>query len=48
MFETGIVYETENPVQNAINSFKNYHNIKMVISKIKTNKIFSYLPSFVQ
>ena len=35
-FDTGIVYETENPVENAINNFKSYPDIKMIISKIKT------------
>ena len=43
-FETGIEYETENPVQNVINTFENYPNIKMIISKIKTNKIFFFCP----
>ena len=43
-FETTIQYETENPVQNEINKFKNYPSIKMIISKINPNKRFSFCP----
>ena len=34
-------YETGNPVQNAVNKFKNHHTIKKAISKVDPNKIFS-------
>lgn len=33
-FETTIQYGTENPVQNAINKFKNHFSITIIISKI--------------
>ena len=43
-FETTIQYETENPVQNEINQFKNHPSIKVIISKINPNKRFSFCP----
>ena len=44
-FETTIEYETENPVQNAINKSKNHPSAKMVIiCKLDPNKRFSFCP----
>ena len=43
-FETAIEYETENPVKNAINKFKNYPSMKLIISKIKLCKRCSIWP----
>ena len=43
-FEIPSQYETENPVQNAKNKFKNYPRIKMITSKINLSKIFSFCP----
>ena len=43
-FETTIQYETENPVQNAINKLKNHPSIKTIVSKINLNKIYSFCP----
>ena len=43
-FETGIEYEMENPVQNAINKFKNHPSIKTITSKINPNKRFFFTP----
>ena len=39
--------ETKNPVQNAINRFKNHPSIKMIISKPIQKNIF-FLPSSAQ
>ena len=41
-FETTIESETENPVQNAINKFKNYPSIKKITSKINPKKNFLF------
>ena len=40
-FKTAIEYEIENPVQNAINNFKNHLSI-MIMSEINPNKRFSF------
>ena len=47
-WKPGNYCETENPIQNAINKFRNYHSIKMMISKINPNERFFVLPSSTQ
>ena len=42
--KTAIEYEIDNPVQNAINNFKNHLSIKMIMSKINPNKRFAFCP----
>ena len=38
--ETTIEYKTENPIQKAINKFKNHPSIQMLRSKLNLNKIY--------
>ena len=42
--EAAVEYDIEDPVENAIDKFKNHPYMKMIIFKINSNKIYSFCP----